>query len=88
MLEGETIPLAVRLETGLYLYSVDLLFRVDQTVVWGVVANRKGDIEALAQGAGMKEQLSGCAYGLGWEDERIPWSFSNKPSGISLNQPC
>jgi hypothetical protein len=36
----------------------------------------------------MKEQLSGCAYGLGWEDERIPWSFSNKPSGISLNQPC
>ena len=36
----------------------------------------------------MKEQLSGCAYGLGWEDERIPCSFSKRPSGISLNQPC
>lgn len=88
MLEGEPIPLAVRLGTGLDLDSVDLLARVNQAVVWGVVANRKGNIEALAQGAGMKEQLSGCAYGLGWEDERIPCSFSKRPSGISLNQPC
>ena len=36
----------------------------------------------------MKEQLSGCAYGLGGEAVRIPWSFSKRPSGISLNQPC
>ena len=48
MLEGEPISLAFRLETGLYLDSVDLFARVNQAVVWGVVANRKGNIEALA----------------------------------------
>jgi len=48
VLEGEPIPLAVRLGTGLDLDSVDLLARINEAVVGGVVANRKGNIEALA----------------------------------------
>jgi hypothetical protein len=48
VLEGETIPLAVRFGTGLDLDSVDLLARVNQAVIGRIVANREGNIEALA----------------------------------------
>ena len=51
---------------------MDSFSSVDETVIGGVVADRKGNIKALAKGAGMKEQLSGCPYLFWFEDERIP----------------
>ena len=48
MLEREAVTIAVRLQTGLNLDAMNLIACINQTVVRGVVANRKGNIEALA----------------------------------------
>ena len=50
-LERESVAVvvsAIRSGAGLNLNAVDFLARVEQTVVWGVIAKRNGNIEALA----------------------------------------
>jgi hypothetical protein len=83
-----TITTMVWLARCLNLDAVNLFTRVDQAIIRGVVTERNRDVVTELQSARVEELLAGSAYCFAGDDERIPWSLSNNPSGISLNHPC
>ncbi len=68
MLQGKGVAITFGLAGRLDLNPVNPFARVDQAVIGGVIAERDGDIEALAQGTGEEELLAGSPYCFCSED--------------------